>query len=119
MIDSRDDLTDDSRDPQLQALFAAVDTPPEADDFGERVMRQVGHAKRRMILRRVCVALAISLIAIPLQDYALALSQVLIVSLVDIESDLVAQLLAPINSVGGLLSVVVLLLRLVHKRLFT
>jgi len=43
----------------------------------------------------------------------------LIVSLVRIDNQLVATLLAPINSVGGVLSVTLLLIRAAHKRLFT
>ena len=112
-------MTDQDRDDELQALFAAADEDLDGQDFSREVMAGTERLRRRRIARRASVALGLSLLAMPMQDVALAVSQMLIVSLVELEGGLVAELLAPINSVGGLLSAVLLLLRLAHKRLFS
>ena len=48
----------------------------------------------------------------------LALSQTLLISLVDVEDSLAVQVFSPINSVGGLLSAVLLTMRFAHHKLF-
>ena len=117
-------MTDVSdQDPKLQALFAqpldSLAEAPANDAFTEEVMQQTDRLKRKRIILRICLALALALLSPPLQDFALATAQTLVLSLVDLENRLLAQLLAPLNTVGGLLSVVLLVLRAAHKRLFT
>lgn len=112
-------MTIESRDPQLQALFAAVDAELPAQPFAAELLEQVAHARRKAIARRAVIALMLALVGIPLQDYALAFAELLIVSLIEIENQLAAQVLAPINSVGGLLSITLLVIRAAHKKLFT
>lgn len=111
-------MTDPDRDQELQALFAAAKEDLDGRDFSREVRTGTQRLRRRRIARRASVALGLSLLAMPMQDVALAVSQLMIVSLVELEAGLVAELLAPINSVGGLLSAVLLVLRLAHKRLF-
>jgi hypothetical protein len=115
------DATD--QDPNLQALFAQpaddLAEAPVSDAFTKDVMQQTDRLKRRRIILRVCLALALALLSPPLQDFGLAMAQTLVQSLVDVENRLLAQALAPLNTVGGLLSVVLLILRAAHKRLFT
>ncbi len=113
-------MTEEPRDPALQALFAQPEVVPDADAerFQRAVMAAADRSKSFRMLGRALLALALSLLAIPGQDLALAASQLMIVRLVEIESALVAELLAPINSVGGLLSLFLLGLRAAHKRLF-
>ena len=107
-------------DQALQQLFATADTEPQPNDpdFTNEVMAGVDRRKRHIIMRRILIGLLLALIAIPLEDAALILTQWLVLSLVNIDNRLLADLLAPINSVGSLLSVVLLALRVFHKRLF-
>jgi hypothetical protein len=111
-------MTEEQRDPFLQSLFAHVEAEVPAQPFTQQVMSHSKKIKQRLMLRRAVLASLLALVAIALDDFAIAFAQVLIVSLIDIESTLVAQLLAPINSVGGLLSMVLLGIRLFYKRLF-
>ena len=107
------------RDPQLQALFAQAYTEPPAHPFTEQVLSQTNKLRRRAIFMRVALAALLMLIAIPLEDLALEFTQLLIVSLVEIDNQLVAELLAPVNTVGGALSFTLLLIRAAHRKLFT
>ncbi len=112
------EISNESRDPFLDQVFCQLDEDLPSTAFTEMVMAQADQQKRWRIARRVAVAILLGLIGIPLQDFALALAHILAVSLIDLERGLVAQLLAPVNSVGALLSVVLLGLRIVHKRIF-
>jgi hypothetical protein len=117
---TQDLVAEPAVDPALQQLFADTGSAPQLDDpdFTKEVMAGVDRRKRHVIVRRVLLGLALALIAIPLEDAALVLTQWLVLSLVKIDSGLLADLLAPINSVGSLLSMVLLALRVGYKRLF-
>ncbi|MFQ5982002.1 MAG: hypothetical protein ACE5KS_01375 [Woeseiaceae bacterium] len=112
-------MTDDDRDPALQAVFASAGQDLTGDEFTAQVMSQTDKLKRRRIIRRIGLGLVLALLGIPLQDYGLALTQVLVMSLVDLDNLLLAQILAPVNSVATLLSLVLLGLRIAHKRMFS
>jgi len=112
-------LTEHDRDDLLRETFANANVELAGDSFTADVMSQADRLKRRLIIRRILVGLVFSLIAIPLEDFVLAFSQFLLMSLVELEDSLAAQLLAPVNSVAGLLSFFLLALRIAHKRLFS
>ena len=112
-------MTTEDRDPQLQALFAQAYAEPAAQPFTEQVLRETDGLRRRALIRRIGLAVLLMLIAIPLEDFALEFAQLLIVSLVEVDNQLVGELLAPINSVGGALSLTLLGIRAAHKKLFT
>ncbi len=103
----------------LQKIFADSDLELAGDTFTTEVMSHADRLKRRRIVRRVMLAFVFALIAIPLEDIGLALARILLSSLVEIDDNLAAELLAPVNSVGSLLSFVLLSLRLAHKKIFT
>lgn len=112
-------MMNDGRDQRLVELFSHdLNALPEAD-FVADVLRETRRLRRRRIMLRALLAAATSLVAIPMQDMALGLVAVLTLTLVPIDNLLLSQLLMPINTVGGLLSLVILGLRLAHRRLFT
>jgi len=100
-------------------MFANANLELAGDAFTSEVMSRADKLKRKVIIRRILVGIAFALMAIPLEDFVLVLTQFLILSLVELDNNLVAELLAPVNSVGGLLSFVLLTLRIAHKRLFS
>ncbi len=111
-------MTDD-RDPALEQLFSAAAEELPGNGFNSTVLARTDRLKRRRIIARALLAAALALIAVPLEDVGLVMAQLLLVSLVSIDNALVAELLAPVNSVGSLLSFTLLALRAFHKRLFT
>lgn len=105
-------------DPALEEVFSNAKEALSGDMFTERVVQRTHALKRRAMAGRAALALALALLGIPVQDVALELSQVLMVTLVPIANTLAAQLLAPVNTAAGLLSVVLLVIRAAHRRLF-
>jgi len=111
-------MTQDDRDPMLAAAFAAAQRDIADDAFVTDTLARTARLKRRRVIRRVAVGLALSLLAMPLQDFAVAVTPVLVHSLIDLPTGWVTEMLAPLNSVAGLLSAVLLVLRAAHRRLF-
>ncbi|MDA1076388.1 MAG: hypothetical protein O3A63_16765 [Proteobacteria bacterium] len=111
-------------DPFVQNLFGEAfpfeSGPVETDDdaFTRQVLAQTDRMKRRKLLFRIALVLALAIVAVPMQDLVIGLTHVLVQSVFSIEDRLIAQLLAPINTVGTLLSAVLFSIRAVHKRLF-
>ena len=114
------DNQSDELDQGLQTLFAQAGStaePQPSPVFTEKVMRQVDRSYRRAIMWRIASGVALFLIAIPLQDVAMALTELLVIELVDIPNQLMSDLLMPINSVGAVVSLSLLGVRLTQKRL--
>ncbi len=110
-------MNEQTPDPVLAALFDQTQELPD-NNFSRSVMRNVTkHRFRRMALR-LLPALVFLPFAPVTQVYATQLSQILMTSLVGIEAPVIAQLLAPINSVAGVLSIALLLLRMAYLRVF-
>jgi len=109
---------EDQHDPFLQSLFTDAYDDLNAVEFEHQVLQETSILHRNKFLKRGLLGLCMALVAMFLQDYTLAISQVLLVTLIKLESGLAAELLVPINSVGGLLSAVLLVIRAAHNRLF-
>ncbi len=103
----------------LTAMFAAAESSLPAvgadDKFTADVMEKTEAIKRKLVLQRAVLALGLALLSIPLEDAVLTLSGFLMTSIVEMDEGLVAELLAPVNTVGGLLTVILLALRVAHK----
>lgn len=112
-------MNEDIRDPQLQALFSQAQQDLSSEPFTAAALIKIEQHQQRAKWRRLAIGLAVFVIAIPLQDMGLALSQVLMVSLIDLPNNLATTLLAPVNSLGGVLTAVLMGLRLTQKRLFS
>ena len=111
-------MDEESKDPNLQAWFAEATVPAHEAAFTQSVLQEVDRARRWKIARRVMLALALALISIPAQDIGLIIADAFLAQLVNVPNQTVAVVLAPINSVGGVLSMVLLLIRAIHRRLF-
>ena len=95
----------DARDPGLQAMFdsAREDTADEA--FVTRVMADVEKSQRRTVISWVFAGLLLAPVAwwlsTPLLGAVDLATQLLPDTLIAVEEGLLAQLLAPVNSVAG------------------
>lgn len=108
----------EQRNLDIQRLFAQAEHRPVDEKFTAAVMSEADSLRRRKIARRVLTGLAVSAVSFPLQDVALDFAQVMMTSLIELDNTLAAQLLAPINSVGGVVSALLLGLRIVYRRIF-
>ena len=98
-------MTDD-KDPQVQALFDAAPRAGSNAEFVARVMADINRQRRRTIMAWVAVAVllvpVIGWISGPLAASFEVATQLLPDTLVTVEADWLAQVLAPVNSAAGL-----------------
>lgn len=110
------------RDPQLASLFqsAEEDFPDEA--FTSRVMSAVEIRRRRSIITWVICGLLLAscawFLVLVLQEAVFLLTQILPETIIDMDNRWAAQLLAPVNSVSGLLGLAALGLWAAFRKLF-
>ncbi len=110
-----------SIDPKLQALFAQARRVFDRDAFVRDVMALVDRERRRTLWMwaglSVAAIAALALLATPVFAALSMATQLLPVSLVEIETDWLRQLLAPMNSVAAAIAIGVLLLRKFLRRI--
>ena len=99
----------DERDPVLETLFAESKIEVSENGFSDQVIAGVEKRRRNVLLGRIgLVALLVVfefLLSGPLQQSAGAMAQALSTSLIEIETGWLADVLAPLNSVAGLIGV--------------
>ena len=111
-----------SIDPKLQALFLQARQAVDRDAFVRDVMARIDRERRRTLLvwaGLIVVALAVlTALSGPVFAAVGMATQLLPVSLVEIEADWLRLLVAPINSVAAVIAVGILLLRKFFRRIF-
>ncbi|MCP4300228.1 MAG: DUF5056 domain-containing protein [Gammaproteobacteria bacterium] len=109
-------------DPRLQTLFADAKQELADEDFTARVMSQVDKLTRRKIIAWACVGLVLVpgawLLAGLLQDTVSLLTQVVPISLADVQNRWLATVLSPVNSVASLVVFGLFALRIAYKKIF-
>lgn len=112
----------DDRDPMLQNLFDAAREEASSDVFLTRLMREVARGRRHSIISWSCIGIAFAMLAwlaAPVLVGAVTLmTQVLPASLIDIEDEFFAQLLAPLNSIAMLVAAVLLGAFYLYRKVF-
>ncbi len=109
-------MSDTNNTAELQAMLqVGLNLEPEADagadQFVTDVMSKVQRSARWQRIAALALSALVAVIALPLDTIAINVAQNLSVSVFDIESALAAKLLAPVNTVGSLLSAVLMLMR--------
>jgi len=111
----------DERDPLLESLFARAERELVEDKFTAQVMAQVATRRRNVLIGRLAVvALLVALellLSTPLQNSASVITQVLSTSLVELEGGAVATVVSPINSIAGLIGMLLLGMQFLHRRM--
>ncbi|MEM9173296.1 MAG: DUF5056 domain-containing protein [Pseudomonadota bacterium] len=111
----------DERDQQLLALFAAADRSIADNGFSQRVVQAIRRRSDRAIAIRVAVAVAVVVLELmlesPLQTSLGWVTDVLSMPLLSVQSEWMAYLSAPINSVAGVLGILLLGLGLIYRRI--
>jgi hypothetical protein len=114
-------MTADDRDPTLQALFAEAEEDLAGEAFIGRAMRRIDNLRRRASLGWIgaglLLALCAWLLATPLRDATFLLTQRLSLPVVDLDASWLAQILSPLNSIGSLLALALLTLRVAHRKI--
>lgn len=110
-----------SIDPKLQALFAQAKQSFDRDAFVRRVMARIDRDRRQAMLLwagfSIVFVVALALLAPLLIAAAGMATQLLPVSLVDVETGWLRQLIAPINSVAAAIAIGALAIRWFFRRI--
>lgn len=111
----------DERDPLLESLFARAGTELNEKEFGEQVMAKVDERRRNVLIGRVGLVVVLVmfefLLSAPLQNSVGMATQALSSSLFDIGNEWLAVIVAPLNSVAGLIGMLLLGLHTIYRRM--
>jgi hypothetical protein len=111
----------DERDPLLESLFAQAKFELNENDFGERVMASVEKRRRNVLIGRIgLIALLVAfdfLLSAPLQNSVGAVAEALSTSLLDISNEWLAVIVAPLNSIAGVIGMLLLGLHTLYRRI--
>jgi len=110
----------DKRDPLLESLFAESKSEPVDDAFCERVMENVEKRRRNVLIGRIAIVAVLLvfelLLSAPLQNSVGILTEALSASLIEMKNGWLAVIVAPVNSVAGLVGVLFLGLHTLYRR---
>ena len=111
----------DERDPQLESLFDDVDARLDDEAFTSAVVDRVASRRSKVVLGRVAVLVLLIALEVvlesPLQASLGVAAEVLGRSLFELDSEWLAFVLAPINSIAGLIGITLLALNSLYRRL--
>ena len=111
-----------SRDPNLKVLFAQAEQEFRDDSFAEDVMQQINRERRKAMLiwSVVCIFVlaCLAILASPVFAAIGMASELLPVSLVEIEAEWLRLLLSPVNSVAAAIALGALGIRKFFYRIF-
>ena len=110
----------DDYDPRLQALFTQAREAFDGDAFTHGVLQRIDRERRRVLLAWSAIGIAgiavLALLANPLFTALAMATQLLPVSLIDIETEWLRQLASPINSVAAVIAIGALGIRSFFRR---
>lgn len=110
----------DYHDPRIDALFQAARSLPVDERFSESIERAVERRQRRILLGRVIILLAIVafeiVLNLPIQSSLGVVAELLNTQLVATGGGWFVTLLAPLNTVAGLVGLVLLVLNFLYRR---
>lgn len=108
------------RDPFLESLILQSETDLEEKEFTNQVMSKVEVRRRNVFIGRLAIlALLVSLeiiLSSPLQQSLGVIGQLLDTSLIDLENKWALMLLSPINSVAGLIGMMLLGMHFLYRK---
>lgn len=110
----------DERDPALEALFSNAAQQSPNGDFADRVMSQVDNRRRNVLIARLSVVVLIValelLLSAPLSGALGVIAEKLSNPLMDLGDSWLAQLMSPLNSVAGVVGMILLMLHFLYRR---
>ncbi|MDH3433192.1 MAG: hypothetical protein OEM60_05010 [Gammaproteobacteria bacterium] len=110
------------RDPVLQSLFVIARQDCTEDEFTKQVTSRIDNLRRRALIGWIAAGLVSAALAVLLTEpvlYTVNLAtQILPRSLLDVDDHILARVLAPMNSIAGLVALGLLGLRLAWKKIF-
>ena len=111
-----------ARDDRLQALFAAAEQEFDAGTFRSDVMTRIDAQRRRTVfgwslLSLVAIVVLVAM-ATPVVEALRLANQFLPVSLVDVETDWLRQVLSPVNSIAAVIALGAVAVQMFYRKIF-
>ena len=110
------------RDDRLQALFAAAEQEFDGSAFQSDVMARIDGQRRRTVVTWSLLSLVAIIVLIamatPVIEALRLANQFLPVSLVDIETDWLRQVVSPVNSVAAAVAVAAVAVQMLYRKIF-
>ncbi len=110
----------EERDPKLEALFIQAEENLADDGYVDAVVGSLRRHRRNSLIGRFTAVLLLValefLLSAPFQNSAATIANALSMSLIDIEGQWLAFALAPLNSVAGLLGMLLIWLHFLYRR---
>jgi hypothetical protein len=111
----------EARDPFLEALMMQSETDLEEREFTDQVMNLVEVRRRNVLIGRLAILALLVFFEIilssPLQHSLGVIGQTLDTSLVDLENKWAIMLLSPLNSIAGLIGVMLLGMHYLYRKM--
>ena len=111
----------EERDPLLESLFAEAAIEPADEDFNNAVMANVKRRRRNVLIGRVSIVALIVifelLLSSPMQNSIGTMTAALSMSLVDLQAGWFASAVAPLNSIAGLIGMLLLGVHALYRRM--
>ncbi len=108
------------RDPQLEALIATNAGETPNGEFANRVMSSVDSRQRNVLFGRISIVILIValdlILSAPLSGTIGAIADGLSTPLIDIQNEWAALMLGPLNSVAGVIGMLLLVLHFLYRR---
>ena len=103
-----EEMTEFEKDPQLLALFEQANREHEPNGFIDDTLALTDRRSRRNRWRWIAIGATVVLLEVFLLEWAAEFSELLSTSLIDLGEGTMAQLMQPVNSVAGLLAILLL-----------
>ena len=111
----------DERDPLLESLFAQAPVDLDEKEFSDRLMAKVENRRRNVIMARMgfvaVLVLFEFLLSAPLQNSVGVVTDALSTSLLDVGNEWLAVVVEPLNSVAGLIGMLLLGLHAIFRKM--
>ena len=111
----------DERDPLLESMLMLEEGELVEDDFTQQVMTNVENRWLNVLLGRVAIVALLVLFEVllstPLQNSVGAMTAVLNTSLLDVHNEYIALIVAPLNSIAGLVGILLLGVHYFYRKL--
>ena len=111
----------DERDPLLESLLMREESELSDSEFTQNVMTNVENRRRNVLVGRVAIfALLILfevLLSAPLQNSVGTITAFLNTSIFDLGNEYAAQILAPLNSIAGVIGMLLLGAHYFYRRM--
>ena len=109
------------RDPKIESLFEKAESSFADDAFTDAVNDSLKRRRRRILLGRLAILAALVILEVvlesPLRIYLGVVAEVLGTPLLTMQDSWLAFVLAPINSIAGLVGILLLGLNMLYRRI--